>query len=84
MGGAERIRIQQEEVEGIPTPPDSTEDKTGEGLESDREAKKPRTQEPQPSRKVKPNKPRNFLEVLMENREKKVIRKQETGTNSNT
>ena len=35
-GGAKRIRIQQVEVEGLPTPPDCTEDRTGEGLESDR------------------------------------------------
>ena len=40
-------------------------------------------QEPQPTGKNQPKRPRNFLEVLMANRERKETRKQETRPDSN-
>ena len=74
-GGTKRMRMRQAELERLLLSPVGPEDRTEEGLESNREVKKPRTQEPQPAGKNQPKRPRNFLEVLMANRERKEIRK---------
>ena len=70
------MRMRQAQLERLLLSPVGPEDRTEEGLESNREVKKPRTQEPQPTGKNQPKRPRNFLEVLMANRERKETRKQ--------
>ena len=75
-GGTKRMRMRQAELERLLLSPVGPEDRTEEGLESNREVKKPRTQEPQPTGKNQPKRPRNFLEVLVANKERKETRKQ--------